>query len=192
MSHSADGLICTTTQTNPYIQPPPMYITPQHPSVYGVSYYYPPPLYQHSYPVVPPQSLGAPPLVPMPYPVSQSSTGPPPTYGYNPRISLSTYTSYMPYGSYPQNNPYFPFPSPPQPVNPPLGQTHASVKFFHPFPIQQVHEFEQLNTNNLTHKKKGKNGNNDNLGPGRNDPHNHPVGGNRYQDPEGGTNNNLP
>jgi hypothetical protein len=77
MSHSADGLIGTTTHHNPYIQPPPMYGTPQYLPIYGGPSYYPPPLYQQSYPVVPPQSLGAPPLVPMLYPVSQSSMGPP-------------------------------------------------------------------------------------------------------------------
>jgi hypothetical protein len=44
MSHSADGLIGTTTHHNPYIQPPPMYGTPQYPSMYGGHPYYPPPL----------------------------------------------------------------------------------------------------------------------------------------------------
>jgi hypothetical protein len=45
---------------------------------------------------------------------------------------------------------------------------------------------------NLTHKKIGKNQNNDNPRLGGNDPHNHPTGGNQYQDPQRGTNNNQP
>jgi hypothetical protein len=101
MSQSVDGLIGTTTHHNPYIKPPPMYDTPQHPPIYGRLPYYPPTLYQQSYPIVPPQSLGAPPPIPMLYPVSQSSTGPPPTPRYNPISSGSTSTSYTPYGSYP-------------------------------------------------------------------------------------------
>jgi hypothetical protein len=68
----------------------------------------------------------------------------------------------MPYGSLPQNNPYFPFPGPPQPVAPPLGKPYIDVNFVQPSPIQQVHYFEHLNTTNLAHqlnnaKKKGKN-----------------------------------
>jgi hypothetical protein len=106
MSHLEDGLI-GTTHHNLYIDSPPMYSTPQHPSVYGGPPYYPPPPYQQSYHVVPPQSLGEPPPIPMFYLVSQSSTGPPPTPRYNPSSSGSTSTSYTPYGSYPQNNPYF-------------------------------------------------------------------------------------
>ena len=43
MSHSVDGLIGTTTHHNPYIQPPPMYGTPQYPSMYGGTPYYPSP-----------------------------------------------------------------------------------------------------------------------------------------------------
>jgi hypothetical protein len=142
MSHSADGLIGTTTHHNPYPPQPTIYGTHPYPLAYGGNPYYPPPLYQQLYPVVPPQSLGAPPPVPMSYLVSQSSTVPPPTHGYNLRISGRTSTSYTPYGSYPQNNPYFPFPSPTQPANSPPGQPHASVNFVHPFPIQQVHTFE--------------------------------------------------
>jgi hypothetical protein len=192
MSHSTDGLIGTTTHHNSYIKPPPMYGTPQYPSIYGGPPYYPPPPYQSSYHVVPPRSLGEPPLITMMYPVSQSSMGLPPTPGYNPSSSGSTSTSYMAYGSYTQNNPYFPFLDPPQLVNPPLGHSHVDVNFIQAFPIQQVHTFEQLNMTNLTHNKKGKNRNNDNPRQGGNDPHNHPTGGNQYQDPQGGTNNNQP
>jgi hypothetical protein len=43
MSHSVDGLIGTTTHQNPYIQPPPMYGTPQYTLMYGGTPYYPPP-----------------------------------------------------------------------------------------------------------------------------------------------------
>jgi hypothetical protein len=46
MSHAADGLIGTTTHHNPYIQPPPMYDTPQYPQPYGGPSYYPPRPYQ--------------------------------------------------------------------------------------------------------------------------------------------------
>jgi hypothetical protein len=99
MSHAADGLISTTTHKNPYTQSPPMYGTPQYPPIYGGPFYYPPPLYQQSYPFVPPQLFEAPPPVPMSYLVSQYSTGPPQTPGYKPRSSGSTSTSYTPYGS---------------------------------------------------------------------------------------------
>jgi hypothetical protein len=162
VSHAADGLIGSMTHLNPYDHPSPTYGANQYPQPYGGMSYYPPPTHQQSYPVVPPPSLGGPPLVPMMHPVSQSSTGPPPTPIYNPNSSGSTSTSYMPYGSSPQNNPYFPFPSPPQPVSPPPGQPHVDVNFVQPSPIQQVHDFEQLNTENLAHhlnnaKKKGKN-----------------------------------
>jgi hypothetical protein len=54
MSHSANGLIGTTTHHNLYTQPPPMYGTPQYPSMYGRPPYFPPPPYQQPYPVVPP------------------------------------------------------------------------------------------------------------------------------------------
>jgi hypothetical protein len=54
MSHVEDGLIGTTTHHNPYVKPPPMYDTPQYPSIYGGPSYYPPPFYQQSYSVVPP------------------------------------------------------------------------------------------------------------------------------------------
>jgi hypothetical protein len=53
-----------------------------------------------------------------------------------------------PTGSLPQNNLYFPFPGPPQPIAPPQGQPHAGVNFVHPSPIQQFQNFEQLNMEN--------------------------------------------
>jgi hypothetical protein len=98
----------------------------------------------------------------------------------------------------PQNNPYFPFPGPPQPVSPPQGHPHADVNFVHPSPIQQLQTFEQLNMENPSHqpnnaKKKGKNQNNNNPGPGGNNPQqNHPTGGNQNQgnqNPQGDNNN---
>jgi hypothetical protein len=69
---------------------------------------------------------------------------------------------YVPYGSLPQNNSYFPFSGPPQPIAPPQGQPHTGVNFVQPSPIQKFQNFEQLNTENLAHqpnnaKKKGKN-----------------------------------
>jgi hypothetical protein len=84
---------------------------------------------------------------------------PNPTYDPNSGGSTSTY--YTPYGSFPQNNPYFPFLGPPQPVVPPPKQPHVGSNFVHPSPIQQVHDFEQLNMETLAHqlnnsKNKGK------------------------------------
>jgi hypothetical protein len=60
MSHSADGLIGTTTHHNPHLQQPPMYGTPQYPSVYGGPPYYPPPPYQQPYPVSLPPPISGP------------------------------------------------------------------------------------------------------------------------------------
>jgi hypothetical protein len=68
---------------------------------------------------------------------------------------------------------------------PPHGQLHVDINFVQPSPIQQLHTFEQLNMENQTHqwnnsKKKGKNRNNNNLGPGGNNPEqNQPTGGNQ-------------
>jgi hypothetical protein len=95
--------------------------------------------------------------------------------------------SYVPYGSLPQHNLYFPFPGPPQPMAPPQGHPHAGVNFVQPSPIQQYQNFEQLNTANPTHqsnnaKKKGKNWNNNNPGQGGNHPQqNQLAGGNQNQ-----------
>jgi hypothetical protein len=154
MSHMIDGLIGTTTHHNLNIQTPPMYSTPQYPSIYGGPFYYPPPPYQHP---------------------------------YNMGTSESTMPSYAPYGSLPQNNPYFPFLVPPQPIAPPQGQPHVGFNFVQPSPIQQFQNFEQLNTENLAHqpnnaKNKGKNCNNNNPGQGGNNPQqNQPPGGNQNQ-----------
>jgi hypothetical protein len=71
-----------------------------------------PPLTKQSYPVVPPQMLGGLPSVPHIHMVSQSSVGPPPSPTYETNSGGSISTSYTAYGSSPQNNPYFPFPSP--------------------------------------------------------------------------------
>jgi hypothetical protein len=104
-------------------------------------------------------------------PVIQPSSDTPSTSTYNLGTSESATPSYAPYESLPQNNLYFPFPSPPQPIAPPQGQPHVRFNFVQPSPIQQFQNFEQLNTENLSHqlnksKKKGKNGNNNNPGLG--------------------------
>jgi hypothetical protein len=106
--------------------------------------------------------MSGPSSTPMMRPTSQPSSGSPSTSTYNLGTSESASPSYAPYGSLPQNNLYFPFPGPPQPVSPPHGQPHVDVNFVQPSPIQQLHTFEQLNTENPSHqsnnaKKKGKN-----------------------------------
>jgi hypothetical protein len=162
MSHSTDGLIGTTTHHNPHLQQPPMYGTPQYPLVYGGPPYYPPPPYQQPYPVSLPPPISGPPPTPMTRPTVQPSSGNTSTSAYTLSTSESAMPSYVPYGSLPQHNLYFPFPGPPHPIASPQGQPHVGVNFVHPSPIQQVHNFEQLNMENLTHqsnnaKKKGKN-----------------------------------
>jgi hypothetical protein len=162
MYHSVDGLIGTTTHHNPYIQLPPMYDTLQHPSVYGGPPYYPPPPNQQPYLVSLPPPISGPSSTPTMRPTSQPSSGTPSTLAYTLSTSESVTPSYVPYGSFPQNNPYFPFPGPPKPMAPPpQGHPHTRVNFFRPSPIQQYKNFEQLNTENPTHqsnsaKKKGK------------------------------------
>jgi hypothetical protein len=117
MSHSADGLIGATTHHGPQPQQSPMYGTPQYPPVYGGTPYYPPPAYQQPYPVAtPPPTSGPPPAPPIHPPISTSS-GTPSSSAYS--TSESTQPSYVPYGSVPPQNPYFPFPGPPQPIAPP-------------------------------------------------------------------------
>jgi hypothetical protein len=64
MSHSADRLIGNTTHHNPQPQQPPMYGTPQYPSAYGGTPYYPPPPYQQPYPVALPPPISGPPQHP--------------------------------------------------------------------------------------------------------------------------------
>jgi hypothetical protein len=162
MSHVADGLIGTTTHHTPYIQPPPMYGSPQYPQPYGGPYYYPPPPYQHPYPVTPPPLMSGPSSTSMMHLASQPSSGSPSTLAYNLCTSESASPSYVPYGLFKKKNLYFPFPGPPQPVDPPHGQPHARVNFVQPYRIQQLHTFEHLNMENMTHqsnnaKNKGKN-----------------------------------
>jgi hypothetical protein len=125
-----------------------MYGTPQHPPIYGRPPYYPPPPYQQPYPVVPPPPTSGPASTPMMRPAIQPSSGTPSTSAYTLSTSESITPSYVPYGSLPQNNPYFPFPGPPQPMAPPQGQPHVGVNFVQPSPIQQFQNFEQLNTEN--------------------------------------------
>jgi hypothetical protein len=184
MLHATDRLIGTTTHHNPYIQPPPMYGTPQYPSIYGGSSYYPPLLYQHPYLVALPPPMNGPLPIPIMRSTYQPSLGAPSTSTYNLGTSESVMPSYAPYKSFPQKKLYFPFPSPPQHVSPPQGQPHDIINFVQPFPIQQFHFFEYLNTKNLVQqlnnsKTKGKNQNNNNSGPGGNHPQqNQPDGGN--------------
>jgi hypothetical protein len=113
MSHVADGLIGTMTHHNSYIQPPPMYGAPQYLQPYGAPSYYPPPPYQHPYHVAPPPPMSGPSSAPMMRLTSQPSSGSPYTSAYNLGTSESNSPSYVPYGSFPQNNPYFPFLGPP-------------------------------------------------------------------------------
>jgi hypothetical protein len=87
--------------------------------------------------------LPAPPI----HPPIQMSSGTPSTSAYS--TSEITMPSYVPYGSLPPQNPYFPFLGPPQPMAPP--HPHAGVNFFQPSPIQQYQNFEQMNTENPTH-----------------------------------------
>jgi hypothetical protein len=82
--------------------------------------------------------MSGPSPVPTMCPTSQPSSGSPSTSAYNLGTSESASPSYVPYGSLPQNNPYFPFPGPPQSVSPPPGHPHASVNFVHPSPIQHI------------------------------------------------------
>jgi hypothetical protein len=81
---------------------------------------------------------------------SQLSLGSPSTSAYNLGISEITSTSYAPYGLLPQNNSYFPFPGPPQPIAPPQGHPHVDANFVQPSPVQQLQTFEQLNTKNAS------------------------------------------
>jgi hypothetical protein len=57
--------------------------------------------------------MGGPSPVPVMRPTSQPSLGSPCTSTYDLGSSEIASPSYMPYGSFPQNNPYFPFPGPP-------------------------------------------------------------------------------
>jgi hypothetical protein len=92
--------------------------------------------------------MSGPASTPMMRPTVQPSSGTPSTSAYTLSTSESTMPSYAPYGSLPQNNLYFPFPGPPQPIAPPQGQPHAGVNFVQPSPIQQFQNFEQLNMEN--------------------------------------------
>jgi hypothetical protein len=162
MSHTVDGLIASMNHINPYDHPSLAYGAHQYPQPYGGMSYYPPPTHQQSYLFSPPPPMGGPSPVPMMRLTSQPSMGSPSTSAYNLSTSGSASTSYTPYGLSPQNNPYFPFPGPPQLVAPPPGQPHGGFNFVQPSPIQQLHNFEQLNIENPAHllnnaKKKGKN-----------------------------------
>jgi hypothetical protein len=113
MSHSAYGLISNTTHHNPQPQQPPTYGTPKYPPTYGGISYYPPPPYQQSYPVSLPPPISGPPPAPIICPPVQPSTGNPFTSSYTLSTRESAMPSYVPYGSLPQHNLYFPFPGPP-------------------------------------------------------------------------------
>jgi hypothetical protein len=151
MSHSMDGLSGTTTHHNPHPQQPPMYGPPQYPLVYGGPPYYPPPPYQQPYPIALPSPTSGPLPTLTIRPTVQPVSGTPSTSAYTLSTSESATRSYVSYRSFPQNNPYFPFPGPPQPMAPPQGQPHTGVNFVHPSPIQQYQNFEQLNMENPTH-----------------------------------------
>jgi hypothetical protein len=194
MSHLANRLIGNSTHHGPQHQQPPMYGTPQYPLAYGGTSYYPPPPYQQPYPVAMPSPISGPPSAPPLHPPIQTSFGTPSTSAYH--TSESTTPSYVPYRLLSPQNPYFPFPGPPQPMAPP--HPHAGVNFVQPSPIQQYQNFEQLNTKNPAHpsnsaKKKVCNRNNNNPGQGGNQPQqNQPTGGNQNhenQNPQGGNNN---
>jgi hypothetical protein len=201
VSNMTDGLIGSMTNLNPYSHPSLTYGVNHYPQPYGCMSYYPPPTHQKSYSVAPPLSLRVPPPEPLMNMVSLPSTSPPTTLIYNPNNGGSTSTSYMSYGSSPQNNPYFPFLGHPWQVALPSRQPHVGVNFVHPSPIQHVNDFEQLNMENSPHqpnnsKNKGKNRNNNTPGPGGNNPQQKlPVGGNQNQgnqNPQGGNNKKQP
>jgi hypothetical protein len=117
---------------------------PQYPPAYGGTSYYPPSPYQQPYPVsTPPPMSGPPPGSPI-HPPLPNTSGPHSTSPYS--TSESTTPSYVPYGSAPPQNPYFPFPGPPQPMAPP--HPNAGVNFVEPSAAQQYQNFEQLNTAN--------------------------------------------
>jgi hypothetical protein len=162
MSHTRDGLIGSMNHIKPYGHPPPAYGAHQYPQPYGGMSYYPPLTHQPSYHVVHPPPMGRNSPVPMMRLASQLSMVPPSTSTYNLSTSENDSTSYTPYGSSPQNNTYFYFPSPPQLVAPPSGYPYADINFVKPSPIHQLQTFEKMNTENLSHlpnnaKKKGKN-----------------------------------
>ena len=138
MSHLADGLISASTHHVPQPQPPPMYGTPQYPSAYGGTSYYPPPSYQQPYPVSMPPPISGPPSVPPIHPPIQMSSITPSNSSYS--TSERTTHSYVTYGSLPPQNPYFPFPGPPQPMAP--LHPHVGVNFVQPSPVQQYQNFE--------------------------------------------------
>jgi hypothetical protein len=96
--------------------------------------------------------MSGPASTPMMRPVVQPSSGTPATLVYTLSTSEITTPSYVPYESFPQNNSYFPFPSPLQPIAPAQGQPHVGVNFFQSSPIQQFQNFEQLNTKNSAHQ----------------------------------------
>jgi hypothetical protein len=134
MSHSVDRLIGNTTHHGPQTQQPPMYGTPQYPSAYGGTSYYPPPPYQQPYPTAMPLPTSGPPSAPPIQPPIQTSSGTPSTLAYS--TSESATPSYVPYGSLPPQNMYFPFLGPPQPMAPP--HPHAGVKFVQPSPFSNI------------------------------------------------------
>jgi hypothetical protein len=96
MSHAIDTLIGTMTHHIPYIQPPPMYSTPQYPLIYQGPSYYPPPPYQQAYPISPPPSMSGPSPTPIMCMDSQSSSGSPSTLAYNLGTSEINSPSYAP------------------------------------------------------------------------------------------------
>jgi hypothetical protein len=113
-----------------------MYGTPQYPPTHGGI------PYQQPYPVSLPPPISGPPLTPTICPPIQTIFGTPSTSSYSLSTIKSAMPSYVPYGSLPQHNLYFPFPGPPQPMAPPQGNPHTRVNFVQPSPIQQYQNFE--------------------------------------------------
>jgi hypothetical protein len=101
MSHSTDRLIGNTTYHSTQPKQPPMYGTPQYPSAYGGTPYYPPPPYQQTYPVALSPPISGPPLAPTIHPPIQASFGTPSTSAYTLSTSESVTPSYVPYRSLP-------------------------------------------------------------------------------------------
>jgi hypothetical protein len=138
MSHSADGLICTTTHHNSHPQQPPMYGTPQYPLAYGGTPYYNPPPYPQTYPLTFPPTTSRPPPTPTIHPTAQSSSGTPSTSSYTLNTSESAMPSYTSYRSLPLNNPYFPFLAPPSPFLPHTDNRMLGLILFSPLPFSSI------------------------------------------------------
>jgi hypothetical protein len=155
------------THFNPYAQHIPTFGANQFPHLYGGAPYYHP-LVSHRASMVPPTHIvGGHTPASLAILVTTPILGPPAAPLYNPNSGGGTLTYYNQYGPFPLQNPYYPFPDPPQPGVPPKGKQQTKVNFVQPSPIQQIQSFEQLNMKNPPNqsnnaKKKGKIKNNSN------------------------------